>query len=76
MANECVGCDENFVSVASFDAHRTGKHGVLEGPARRRCLTLEEMSAVGWERTERGWRHPKGMREHARRAVSRGRQAA
>jgi hypothetical protein len=73
---ECAACNKPFVSVDSFDHHRVGRHGIYEGATRRRCLNLEEMSAAGWERSEKGWRHPKGMRNLAHKAQARGRQAA
>ena len=76
---ECAGCDERFVSVESFDAHRRDATKVelaADSWLRRRCLTPAEMAARGWESTETGWRHPKGMREQAQRARTRGRQAA
>jgi hypothetical protein len=64
----CIGCDQLFVSVESFDTHRAG-----DG-AERRCLLFGTI--VGWERTKNGgWRSPKAAREAVQRAVSRGRQA-
>ena len=74
--SECAACNEHFVSVESFDAHRVGKHGVLEGSTRRRCLTVAEMSVAEWDSSEKGWRHPKGMRRNAQKAQRRGEQAA
>jgi len=76
---ECIGCDERFVSLGSLDAHRRDATRVelaIDGWLRRRCLTTDEMEASGWERTEKGWRHPVAMRNAAKKASARGRQAA
>ncbi|QPB11840.1 hypothetical protein [Cutibacterium phage PAVL34] len=35
--------------------HRTGDHGVKEGPSRRRCLTVDEMEAKGMKRNRLGY---------------------
>ncbi|AKO60228.2 hypothetical protein MRAK_42 [Propionibacterium phage MrAK] len=35
--------------------HRTGDHGVKEGPDRRRCLTVDEMEAKGMTRNRHGY---------------------
>jgi hypothetical protein len=40
--NQCSVCKRYFNSNTAFDAHRTGHHGVD-----RRCMTEEEMMAVG-----------------------------
>lgn len=39
----CTVCHKSFSSTAPGDMHRTGEHGVTEGPNRRRCRTTEEM---------------------------------
>ncbi|MDT9694142.1 hypothetical protein Q5762_38595, partial [Streptomyces sp. P9(2023)] len=36
------------------DMHRTGKHGQITGPARRRCLTEAEMLDRGMTRNRSG----------------------
>jgi hypothetical protein len=67
--NVCSTCGLDFASVAAFDAHRVGKFlqtgsGEYRGPLEdwiqakgRRCLTLDELNAGGWERDPRGrWR--------------------
>jgi hypothetical protein len=79
MADECMGCDERFVSVSAFNHHRRDATKVelaAESWLRRRCLTAAEMQAKGWELTPRGWRHPKGMRTVSKQASARGSQAA
>lgn len=47
---QCSACGHYFGSVTVFDRHRVGEHGV-----NRRCLSGDEMSALGWERNERGF---------------------
>ena len=46
----CPTCGERFRSVAGFDMHRTGKHGV-----NRRCRTVAEMEARGMSRNPTGF---------------------
>ncbi len=53
--SECARCELLFPSVRAFDAHLMGKHGVNDGPERRRCLTIPEMTARGWRQNARGW---------------------
>lgn len=48
MSCQCAGCGGHFRTVGRFDAHRVGRHGVEAGPTRRRCLTTDEMLALGW----------------------------
>ncbi len=55
---ECNGCGAVFMNVRAFDRHRTGKHGVLEGPDRRRCLDGTEVVTIGLQPSARGWRLP------------------
>lgn len=60
---DASGCGKYFISVAAFDAHRTGEYGHAafkkDGvfhPAKtntRRCMTDEEMRAAGLECEER-----------------------
>jgi hypothetical protein len=50
----CTECHETFTGTSSGDKHRTGKHGVTEGPTRRRCLTPDEMTQLGMHRNARG----------------------
>jgi len=47
---QCCACGEYFGSVDVFDRHRVGEYGV-----NRRCLSVDEMSAMGWERNGRGF---------------------
>jgi hypothetical protein len=77
--SECAGCLEHFVSVKAFDAHRRDATKIelaADSWLRRRCRTADEMSAAGWEKTSKGWRHPLAMRTVAKMASARGPQAA
>jgi len=61
--NQCGACGEDFAGISLFDRHRVGKHAFdfsPEHPDGRRCLTADEMTALGWERdTQRDlWRDP------------------
>lgn len=47
---QCCACGDYFGSVDVFDRHRVGEHGV-----NRRCLSADEMTALGWARNERGF---------------------
>ena len=47
--NFCRSCDNDFASVASFDAHRAGSH--RDG---RYCRPLAEFAVLGLERDSRG----------------------
>lgn len=51
--NQCLGCKEEFNSLAAFDMHRVGKHHLTDGPDRRRCLTADEMTAKGMVKNNR-----------------------
>jgi hypothetical protein len=54
--NECPSCGELFNSVAAFDKHRTGTFGGPHNqPAKRRCLTRDEMMAKGMEKNTAGF---------------------
>jgi hypothetical protein len=50
----CPGCHLTFTCTAAGDMHRVGKHSVTGGPARRRCLTPDEMLDKGMTRSARG----------------------
>lgn len=55
--NLCRGCDQDFASVESFDAHRVGKHAFDFSPERpdgRRCVTTVEMLDRGFRLDPRG----------------------
>jgi hypothetical protein len=60
--NQCSACGADFTSVRLFDGHRIGVHEYESSPERpdgRRCLTLLEMQAKGWEKDARGrWLDP------------------
>ncbi len=62
----CRACDQTFVSVAAFDFHRVGRYGeaIYDGnshrvigytPHQRRCLSVEEMVALGMMRNAKDW---------------------
>lgn len=51
----CTVCHQTFTGPSSGDKHRTGKHGVTCGPDRRRCLTVDEMTARGMKRNGHGY---------------------
>jgi uncharacterized C2H2 Zn-finger protein len=53
--NECPGCGELFNSTSAFDRHRLGKHGIKEGPERRRCMSIEEIVARGMSKNAAGF---------------------
>ena len=59
--NFCRGCDEDFASVASFDAHRAGSH--RDG---RYCHPLAEFPVIGLEQDTRGRWALAAQAEHAR----------
>jgi hypothetical protein len=50
----CPACHQTFTGSTSGDMHRTGDHGVFEGPERRRCLTPDEMREKGMAQNARG----------------------
>jgi hypothetical protein len=60
--NLCSACGADFTSVELFDRHRVGVHErdhSLERPDGRRCLSLLEMQAKGWQKDLRGrWLDP------------------
>lgn len=68
--SQCGACRLTFVSVAAFDAHRTGSYGepiyqetrtgkshkfIGYTPQTRQCLTLAEIQAKGMTQNEKGW---------------------
>ena len=54
-AEHCAACHETFTGTRPGDMHRVGRHGVTEGPDRRRCLTPDEMRAKGMTQDKRGY---------------------
>jgi hypothetical protein len=60
--NVCRVCGEDFSSLEIFDGHRVGRHEVDFSAIRRdgrRCLSVDEMSAKGWQLDSRGrWVDP------------------
>jgi hypothetical protein len=64
----CRACDQIFISVKAFDFYRVGSYGeaIYDGnahrvvgytPRQRRCLTVEEMVALGMTQNAKGWWH-------------------
>lgn len=47
---QCAKCGEFFNRVSTFDKHRVGEFGVD-----RRCLTVDEMRAKGWQKNAAGF---------------------
>lgn len=47
--NWCNSCGKDFNSMSAFDLHRVGQHGI-----NRRCLTTEEMQAIGMVKNKYG----------------------
>lgn len=43
----CVVCGKSFNSPSAFDRHRKGDYG--DGGRHRRCLTWQELRAMGWK---------------------------
>lgn len=58
----CPTCGEYFSSTENFDSHRVGR---FDGE--RRCLTLPELLALGWQRNVHGFlfKPPRGHRSAA-----------
>jgi hypothetical protein len=54
-AEYCRSCGKLFANTLAGDMHRTGDHGVKEGPRRRRCLTTEEMLAKLTKKGDKPW---------------------
>jgi hypothetical protein len=51
---QCRACDLKFRSEGAFNMHRTGKHGLNNGPERRRCMDEIEMLDKGMEKNAKG----------------------
>lgn len=66
----CRKCNKTFSTVAAFDKHRAGSYGepiykesstgqsvkvVGHTKSERRCLTTEEMQAIGMAQNQKGW---------------------
>jgi hypothetical protein len=48
----CTVCHQTFSGERTGMAHRVGQHDVWEGPERRRCLSADELTALGlWAET-------------------------
>jgi hypothetical protein len=66
--NVCATCEKDFVSLAAFDEHRTGRHdytlweGLKQEPPvedGRRCFATFELEETGWTEDAKGrWRFP------------------
>lgn len=51
---QCTVCGLYFTSAYPFGKHRVGSFGTLRQPGTRRCLTVDEMRAAGFEQIESG----------------------
>lgn len=51
----CARCHETFTGTQPGDMHRVGRHGVTDGPDRRRCLAPDEMLNKGMTRNHLGY---------------------
>lgn len=54
-SERCACCHATFTGTRPGDMHRVGKHGITDGPDRRRCLTPDEMLNKGMTRDARGY---------------------
>ncbi len=53
--NQCAACNQYFATTSAFERHRVGRHAKAgEWKGTRRCLTVEEMKAKGFELREPG----------------------
>lgn len=61
---ECAACGLRFTSVREFDRHRIGFYssGGNETPVARRCMTVAELFAEGWQVVEGMYRQPRPQR--------------
>ena len=48
---QCTVCGDYFGSVRGFERHRVGSVGASD----RRCMTVAEMLAAGWQRNPAGF---------------------
>lgn len=46
---QCAACDQYFNRVSTFDKHRKGDY------SSRRCLSPDEMQALGWRCNDAGF---------------------
>lgn len=46
---QCAGCGQYFNRVSTFDKHRKGDYSA------RRCLSSDEMAALGWRLNDAGF---------------------
>lgn len=68
--NQCPTCGEFFNSSSAFDKHRTGPFGKASTPAQRRCLSVEEMRALGMMKNDAGFWIEKRMSDAQRQRLS------
>ena len=63
--SQCGGCGLRFTGIGPFDRHRVGPQDA------RRCLTVEQMIALGMRRNEGGyWEYGISEREAQRQALA------
>ncbi len=53
-AEHCGVCCQTFTGTTAGDMHRVGRHGILDGPDRRRCLSPTEMAEKGMDQDSLG----------------------
>ena len=65
---QCPTCGEYFNGVQPFDKHRVGQYAKPgEQVDTRRCLTVAEMEAAGFQRNSAGFWCTRATKPHARR---------
>ncbi|TCG08362.1 hypothetical protein BZM27_12565 [Paraburkholderia steynii] len=68
--NQCPTCGEFFNSSSAFDKHRTGPFGKASAPAQRRCMSPDEMRALGMVKNDAGFWIEKRMSDAQRQRLS------
>ena len=65
---QCPTCGDYFNGVQPFDKHRVGQYPKPgEQDNTRRCLTVPEMKAAGFQRNAAGFWCTRATKPHARR---------
>lgn len=71
MPEHCAVCHQTFSGTAAGDMHQVGKCHIRTGPDRMRCLSVDEMLALGMAQNARGiWMTPSAEWRAARMAHS------
>lgn len=65
---QCAACGLYFTGTREFERHRLGAYAEIgRRNGSRRCMSLEELEAHNWRRTDRGfWMQPRAQRAPAR----------